>query len=133
VDDPVGAIAVHGICGIWGTLAVGLFDTVNGAVYGGGLGLLGVQALGVGAVVLWTAVAVGGTVFILKSAGGIRVSKEEELTGLDYAEHGSNAYEFKESLTSSSSAQTGNAPGDLVERLNQLSTTVQKPKARKTV
>jgi len=133
VDDPVGAIAVHGVCGIWGTLAVGLFDTVNGAVYGGGLGLLGVQAIGVGAVVLWTAVAVGGTVFILKSAGGIRVSREEELTGLDYAEHGSNAYEFKESLTSSSSAQAGNAPGDLVERLNQLGTSVQKTKTRKTV
>ncbi|TDL35345.1 ammonium transporter [Jeotgalibacillus sp. S-D1] len=133
VDDPVGAIAVHGICGIWGTLAVGLFDTANGAVYGGGLGLLGVQAIGIGAVIIWTAVTAGASVFILKAAGGIRVSREEELVGLDYAEHGSNAYEFKESLASSSSSQTKNAPGDLVERLNQLGSTIEKPKQRKTV
>ncbi|PPA72362.1 ammonium transporter [Jeotgalibacillus proteolyticus] len=134
VDDPVGAVAVHGVCGIWGTLAVGLFDTVNGAFYGGGLGLLGVQAIGVGAVILWTSAAVAVTVFILKSAGGIRVAREEELAGLDYAEHGSNAYEFKESLTSSSSKQTGNAgSGDLVERLNQLGSSSKEPAARKSV
>lgn len=133
VDDPVGAIAVHGICGIWGTLAVGLFDTVNGAIYGGGFGLLGVQAIGIAAVILWTSATAGASVFILKAAGGIRVSREEELVGLDYAEHGSNAYEFKESLASTSSSQTKNTPGDLVERLNQLGTTIEKPKARKTV
>ncbi|KIL47376.1 ammonium transporter [Jeotgalibacillus campisalis] len=133
VDDPVGAIAVHGVCGIWGTLAVGLFDTANGAVYGGGFELLGVQAIGVGAVILWTSAAVGASVFVLKSAGGIRVEREEELAGLDYAEHGSNAYEFKESLTSSSSKQTDNVNGDLVERLNQLGSSMKKPKARKSI
>ena len=133
VDDPVGAITVHGVCGIWGTLAVGLFDTANGALYGGGLGLLGVQAIGIVAVILWTSAAVGATVFIIKTAGGIRVSREEELAGLDYAEHGSSAYEFKEALTSSSSAQTGNATGDLVERLNQLGGSMKEPKVKKTV
>ncbi|WP_227395787.1 ammonium transporter [Jeotgalibacillus aurantiacus] len=132
-DDPVGAVAVHGICGIWGTLAVGLFDTANGLFYGGGAGLLGVQAIGVGAVILWTGLAVSAVVFAMKSLGGIRVTREEELAGLDYSEHGSNAYEFKESLMSSSSPQTANATGNLVERLNQLGTTVKQPETRKTV
>ncbi|MEW9501626.1 ammonium transporter [Jeotgalibacillus marinus] len=133
VDDPVGAIAVHGICGIWGTLAVGLFDSVHGVFYGGGFQMLAVQAIGVGAVITWTSLAVGATVFIMKSAGSIRVSREEELAGLDYAEHGSNAYEFKEALVSSSSSQTENTNGDLVERLNQLGASMKKQRARKSV
>jgi len=92
VDDPVGAIGVHGFCGAVGTLCVGLFATEGGLFYGGGFQLLGVQAIGVGAVGAW----VFGTTFILfktlKATIGLRVHKEHEDTGLDISEHGSEAY-----------------------------------------
>ncbi|GAJ97328.1 LOW QUALITY PROTEIN: ammonium transporter [Geomicrobium sp. JCM 19055] len=94
LDDPVGAIAVHGICGIWGTVAVGLFALEGGLFYGGGVALLGIQALGVAAVMAWV---LGSTFVVVKIigalGGGIRVSEEEELAGLDFSEHGSNAYD----------------------------------------
>lgn len=91
IDDPVGAIGVHGLCGITGTLAVGLFaaygDTL-GLFYGGGFGYLVTQLIGVVAVGAWTV----GTTFILfkviKATVGLRVSKEEEIKGLDPEEHG---------------------------------------------
>ncbi|MBF4510461.1 MAG: ammonium transporter [Aeromicrobium sp.] len=100
IDDPVGALAVHGMGGIFGTLAVGLFaqeaiapgTTGDGLLFGGGLGLLGAQALGV--------LAVGAAVFgvslalwlAIKATMGVRVSEEEELEGLDIGEHGNRAY-----------------------------------------
>ncbi len=100
VDDPVGATSVHLVCGIFGTLCVGLFaqegvtslSTVNGLFHGGGLSLLGVEALGI--------VSVGAFVFvfssliwwILKKTIGIRESLEEEIQGLDVGEHGNAAY-----------------------------------------
>ena len=95
VDDPVGAVAVHCVNGIWGTLAVGLFattsvpgnDTFNGLFYGGGFSLLGKQALGVLAVGAWTVVTMTLVFFILKKTHGLRVSKEEEVKGLDATEH----------------------------------------------
>lgn len=98
VDDPVGAITVHGLCGIWGTLAVGLLDTANGLFYGGGMMLLGVQAIGIVAVITWTAFAVFLSLCAIKVFVPLRVSQEEELSGLDIAEHGANAYEFQESF-----------------------------------
>jgi len=102
VDDPVGAIAVHGINGIWGTLAVGLFatDTIpdavagvtgegaNGLFYGGGWGQLGIQALGVVSILAWTIVIMTIVFFIIKKTIGLRVSAEEEILGLDVTEHG---------------------------------------------
>ena len=88
IDDPVGAVAVHGACGIWGTLAVGLFDYSDGLFYGGGFGLLGIQALGVVAVLAWTVVTVGLLFFILNKTIGIRCSLHEEIEGLDSTEHG---------------------------------------------
>ena len=99
IDDPVGAFGVHGLCGVWGTLAVGLFaqdvfhpGSGNGLFFGGGLKLLGVQALGVGAVVLWC-LGCGFALFsIIKALIGLRVSKEAELKGLDITEHGMEAY-----------------------------------------
>ncbi len=92
VDDPVGAISVHGVCGIFGTVAVGLFATDGGLFYGGGFKLLGVQALGVVAALGFAGV-MGLIIFgTLKSAIGIRVSEEEEHSGLDIGEHGISAY-----------------------------------------
>lgn len=95
VDDPVGAVAVHGVNGIWGTLAVGLFATGSapgsedgGLFYGGGLSLLGVQALGVVAISAWTIVTSLLLFAIIKKVNGLRVSAEEEIQGLDIKEHG---------------------------------------------
>lgn len=98
VDDPVGAVSVHAICGAWGTLAVGLLahpdfgDGVTGLFYGGGFHQLGIQAIGVGAAFLW-AFGCGMLMFvIMKYTIGLRVSEEEELEGLDIMEHGNEAY-----------------------------------------
>lgn len=95
IDDPVGAVAVHMMNGIWGTLAVGLFATktapaceINGLFYGGGFGQLGLQALAVLAVAAWTAVTITITFFVIKKTIGLRASVEEETRGLDVTEHG---------------------------------------------
>ncbi|MCP3029311.1 ammonium transporter [Halobacillus sp. A5] len=98
IDDPVGAIAVHGICGVWGTLAVGFFALEGGLFYGGGFELLSIQAVGILAVMAWTMGTSAIVIFALKSAFGIRVSREEEISGLDFAEHGSSAYESSKSI-----------------------------------
>ena len=88
VDDPVGAVAVHGICGASGTLMVGLFATDGGVFYGGGFHLLGVQALGVVSVAAWVTVTMVILFTILKFTVGLRVSATEEVRGLDIEEHG---------------------------------------------
>lgn len=99
VDDPVGAVAVHGVAGIWGTLAVGLFDiTGGGLLYTGSPTLLGVQALGVAAVIVWTAGTVAIATSIIKVFVPLRVTQEEEVEGLDIAEHGAYAYEMQDSF-----------------------------------
>jgi len=98
VDDPVGAVSVHGVCGAWGTLAVGLFGQKalgiarDGLFYGGGLRQLGVQAVGVVSVFAWCVVAGLALFYAIKFAMGLRVSKEEELRGMDVGEHGMEAY-----------------------------------------
>jgi Amt family ammonium transporter len=92
VDDPVGAVSVHGVSGAFGTLAVGLFSTSEGLFYGGGAKLLGVQAIGVLAFFAW-AFGTGFILFtILKKANVLRVSKRIEEEGLDVYEHGESAY-----------------------------------------
>jgi Amt family ammonium transporter len=92
VDDPVGAVSVHGACGAWGTLMVGLFAVDGGLFYGGGLKLLSAQALGVLAAFVW-AFGLGMILFnVIKKTVGIRVSEEEEIRGLDIGEHGMEAY-----------------------------------------
>lgn len=92
VDDPVGAVSVHAVCGAFGTLSVGLFSVENGLFYGGGWKLLGVQALGVAVAFLW-AFGWGIALFqLLKKTIGLRASAEEELQGLDIGEHGMEAY-----------------------------------------
>lgn len=98
IDDPVGAISVHGICGAFGTLAVGLFGETafgagaNGLFFGGGFTLLGIQAVGVVSVFGWVAVTAGILFAILKLTTGLRVKPEEELMGLDIGEHGIESY-----------------------------------------
>lgn len=92
IDDPVGAISVHGICGVVGTLAVGLFAVDGGLFYGGGVHLLGVQVLGVASVAAFVIAACTVTVLIIKAVTGLRVSAEEENEGLDIGEHGIEAY-----------------------------------------
>ena len=92
IDDPVGAVSVHGVCGVWGTLSVGLFNTGTGFFYGGGFGQLGVQALGAGVAFVW-AFGLGLVLFyVLSKTVGLRVSRAEELRGLDIGEHGMEAY-----------------------------------------
>jgi Amt family ammonium transporter len=98
VDDPVGAISVHGVNGAWGTLAAGLLthpelnDGAGGLFYGGGMSLLAVQAIGVAAVFVW-AFGAGFIVFsIVKAIAGVRVTEEEELKGLDLSEHNMESY-----------------------------------------
>jgi ammonium transporter, Amt family len=133
IDDPVGAIAVHGICGIWGTAAVGFFDVQNGLFYGGGASLLAVQAMGIAAIIVWTAVTVGGFLFIVTRVSSIRVSRDEELSGLDFTEHGSNAYELKDTVLESNASPSPFGT-DLVERLNSISTSkMSKVDQRNTV
>ena len=92
IDDPVGAVSVHGVCGAWGTLAVGLFAVDDGLFYGGGLSLISVQAIGVLSAFIW-AFGLGYIMFtIIKKTVGLRVSEDEELRGLDIGEHGMEAY-----------------------------------------
>ena len=92
IDDPVGATSVHLVCGIWGTLAVGLFDTSLGLFYGNGPSQLLAQIIGIVAIGLFTVAATALLWVIINSTVGIRVSAEEELKGLDIGEHGMEAY-----------------------------------------
>lgn len=101
IDDPVGAFSVHGTCGFWGLLATGLFSTatpVNGAeesaglLYGGGAGLFLDQLVGGVVIALFVLAAAGALFSVLKAAGMLRVSAEEETAGLDVSEHGSPGY-----------------------------------------
>ncbi|GGM33840.1 ammonium transporter [Paraliobacillus quinghaiensis] len=119
IDDPVGAISVHGICGIWGTLAIGFFSVDTGLFYGNSAEQLGIQAIGVAAVIAWTALTVGGFTFIITRFSSIRVSEEEEVSGLDFSEHGSSAYEFKDTLLIKESISKNGELG-LADRLNSL-------------
>ena len=96
IDDPVGAVAVHCLNGMWGTVAVGLFattsapgnDTYTGLFYGGGFRLLGLQIFGMFAVIIWTAVTITAAFLFIRATVGLRVTEEEEIIGLDATEHG---------------------------------------------
>ena len=120
VDDPVGAIAVHGACGATGTLLTGLLDVDNGLLYGGGWRFLGVQALGVVSVMAWVAVAMVIIFTLIKKTVGLRVSEAEEIAGLDIEEHGlvSSYADFMPMAASVAAApglQAGTAPMAPVE------------------
>ncbi len=94
IDDPVGAVGVHLANGVWGTLAVGLLANpaapagLEGLLYTGSFRLLGIQTLGIIAILAWTAVTMILTFLIIRKTVGLRVSKEEEIKGLDRTEHG---------------------------------------------
>ncbi len=88
IDDPVGAIGVHGVCGALGTLLTGLFALDGGLFYGGGIHYFLIQLLGVVSVIAWVAVTMTIVFTIIKKTVGLRVSKEEEMDGLDIHEHG---------------------------------------------
>lgn len=92
IDDPVGAVSVHVVCGIIGTLCVGLFATEDGLFYGGGAHLLGVQALGVLCICVWAFCLSWAIMFAMHKIKGIRVSSRIEEEGLDIYEHGETAY-----------------------------------------
>jgi Amt family ammonium transporter len=101
IDDPVGAVSVHGVCGAWGVLAVGLFAKYDdaflgredaGLFYGGGFEQLAMQLLMIVIIAAWVTVTTGVLFFILKSTIGLRVSAEEEVEGLDFLEHGLEGY-----------------------------------------
>jgi Amt family ammonium transporter len=98
IDDPVGAFPVHGLVGIWGTLAVGIFGQVgfgapsDGLFFGGGFGQLGIQTLGVAACLAFTAIAMLIVFKGIQAVVGLRVSRETELRGLDLDEHGLESY-----------------------------------------
>jgi Amt family ammonium transporter len=111
VDDPVGAISVHGTCGVWGTIAVGLFAqasfgeangvaAVNGLFFGGGFGQLGWQLLGAAAVMAWVFVMAGIVFIVIKKTIGLRVDDEGQRAGLDITEHNIEAYpDFQPALS----------------------------------
>jgi Amt family ammonium transporter len=96
IDDPVGAFAVHGTCGIFGTLAIGILGQpelgANGLLFGGGFSLLVTQLIGVGAVVVWMGVTSFALFFVLKSLGILRISDHGAAMGIDVHEHGASAY-----------------------------------------
>ncbi|WLR51529.1 ammonium transporter [Bacillus tianshenii] len=131
LDDPVGAIAVHGICGIWGTVSVGLFATEGGLFYGGGIELFATQLIGVSAVIVWTVSAVSLSLFLVTRLSSIRVSREEEISGLDFAEHGSAAYEATRSIFNENIGDEGSSFGiGLIERLDGLHSPPPKTKTK---
>jgi Amt family ammonium transporter len=124
VDDPVGAVAVHGACGASGTLLTGLFSTSEGLLYGHGARFLGVQALGVASVIAWVGVTVTVVFLIIKHTVGLRVTKTEEVEGLDIHEHGlSSSYaDFMpfEMGPQSGEGSSSNAPEQPVVRQTPL-------------
>jgi ammonium transporter, Amt family len=92
VDDPVGAVAVHGVSGLWGLIGVGLFGIEIGLFDGGGASQLGTQLLGALAIIAWVGVTCGILFGVLKAAKILRVSAAEEIEGLDLSEHGAPGY-----------------------------------------
>ncbi|ORJ53252.1 ammonium transporter [Geothermobacter hydrogeniphilus] len=116
IDDPVGAVSVHGVCGAWGTLAAGLFDSA-----GFSLKTVGVQLVGIGACFAWAFVA-GLVVFkLIDLVIGMRVTEEEELAGLDFSEHGANAYPDFHTVHLGSVITPGGSGGNASRAVDSLS------------
>ncbi len=109
LDDPVGAISVHGVCGAAGTLLTGLLSVDQGAFYGHGFGFFGVQCLGVASVIAWVLVMMLIIFTLIKKTVGLRVTEQEELDGLDVHEHGlvSSYADFMPVLTANENTSIG--------------------------
>nr|WP_320115152.1 ammonium transporter [uncultured Desulfuromonas sp.] len=106
VDDPVGAVSVHGVCGAWGTLAAGLFDSAGFSIH-----TIGVQLIGIAACFVW---ALGAGLVLFKAIDlviGMRVTAEEEMTGLDFSEHGASAYPDFQAVHLGSGSMPGGSGG----------------------
>lgn len=128
VDDPVGAVGVHGICGAFGTIMVGLFHREEGLFITGDASLLGVQTLGVLAVAAWVTVMMTIAFLIIKKTIGLRVTKEEEVLGLDSKEHGlPSAYADFMPITAVNIYDTPNLPAP-----SEISVPVEHVKASNT-
>ncbi len=150
IDDPVGAVSVHCLNGIWGTIAVGLFATnkapgysiadsagneMVGLFYGGGFKLLGIQMVGLLATAAWTAITITVAFLVIKKVIGLRVKEEEEITGLDATEHGlASAYSgFAIMDVSNSLEMSVNENTDLGTREFDAATRAQKEAAVKVI
>ena len=145
IDDPVGAVAVHMFNGIWGTISVGLFATASapgfelagikeGLFYGGGFEQLGLQFVGMGATAAWTVVTITIVFFAIKKIIGLRVTEEEEITGLDATEHGlPSAYAGFSIMDISGDIMDVNENTDLGNDEYTTATEVQKDAAVKVV
>ena len=151
VDDPVGAVAVHCVNGIWGTIAVGLFATGSapafargigdgtsfganqiagaGLFYGGGVKQLGLQLLGLGATAAWTAVTITITFLVIRAIFGLRVSEEEEILGLDRTEHGLPSAYAGFSIVDLSTGMSVNENTDLGEEEYDRASTLKRDAA----
>ncbi len=153
IDDPVGAVAVHFLNGVWGTIAVGLFATETapafargigdgvtfganqiageGLFYGGGFHQLGLQFLGLGTTFIWTAVAITITFLVIKAVLGLRVTAEEEIVGLDATEHGLPSAYAGFSIADFTSGMEINENTDLGEGDYEMASEAQKNAAVK--
>ncbi len=124
IDDPVGAISVHGVNGAWGTLAAGIFN-----IGGTSMGIISVQLIGIAACFLWTFPAAFLMFKLIDKTIGLRVSPEEEMEGLDIVEHGGNAYPDFEVIPSHGGMEFGSGSGRLQKKAHPL--TMGSPSAEK--
>lgn len=92
IDDPVGAVPVHGMGGLWGTIALGIFSVESGVLYNNGFGQLAIQIIGALSVAAFVIISMGIVFFVINKTIGLRVSREEEIRGLDIGEHGLESY-----------------------------------------
>ena len=133
IDDPVGAISVHGVCGAFGTICVGLFSTEYGLFYGGGVHALLVQLLGVASVAVWVLVTMFIIFKVIDKVIGLRVPAEVEIDGLDMHEHGLASAYSGFAITDVSAAMEVNENTDLGEGDYEKATDRQKEAAVKVV
>jgi len=120
IDDPLDAFAVHCGAGFWGVLAVGIFDADIGLVYGHGFKALWVQFYAAVCIFLWTAFWAGSAFFSMKAAGVLRISKEEELIGLDIAECGGSAYVIGAIAQTSNQSTNDVNQGDIEKKIHPI-------------